>query len=94
MKVFSKRNLGSYKHYLANLFGLKSASISCAGNSRWVHSMEWSGQQGFNSSEEISFSVDGKEAGVLKSYGALNFLKVLSEKPRPKNIVDGFFPVP
>ncbi|KAJ4777805.1 Carboxypeptidase [Rhynchospora pubera] len=46
------------------------------GNSRWVHSMEWSGQQGFNSSKELSFTVDGKEAGVLKSYGPLNFLKV------------------
>jgi Serine carboxypeptidase len=59
---------------------MKTAKIYCAGNSRWVHSMEWSGQQGFNSSEEISFTVDGKEAGVLKSYGSLNFLKVLSEK--------------
>ncbi|XP_008805718.1 serine carboxypeptidase-like [Phoenix dactylifera] len=46
------------------------------GNSRWVHSMEWSGQQNFVSSSELSFTVDGKEAGVLKSHGPLSFLKV------------------
>ncbi|KAH7691705.1 Peptidase S10 serine carboxypeptidase protein [Dioscorea alata] len=46
------------------------------GNSRWVHSMEWSGQQNFASSEEKQFSVDGEEAGILKSHGPLSFLKV------------------
>ncbi|KAG1362655.1 Serine carboxypeptidase 3 [Cocos nucifera] len=46
------------------------------GNSRWVHSMEWSGQQNFTSSTELSFTVDGKEAGILKSHGPLSFLKV------------------
>lgn len=48
-----------------------------AGNSRWVHSMEWSGQKDFVSSSESSFVVDGAEAGVLKSHGSLNFLKVV-----------------
>ncbi|WVZ78199.1 hypothetical protein U9M48_025948 [Paspalum notatum var. saurae] len=47
-----------------------------AGNSRWVHSMEWSGQKDFVSSPESSFVVDDAEAGVLKSHGALSFLKV------------------
>uniref|UniRef100_A0A0A9B374 Carboxypeptidase n=1 Tax=Arundo donax TaxID=35708 RepID=A0A0A9B374_ARUDO len=46
------------------------------GNSRWVHSMEWSGQKDFVSSRESSFVVDGTEAGVLKSHGPLSFLKV------------------
>ncbi|XP_006657694.1 serine carboxypeptidase-like [Oryza brachyantha] len=46
------------------------------GNSRWVNSMEWSGKEAFASSSEKSFTVDGKEAGVLKSYGPLSFLKV------------------
>ncbi|TVU33666.1 hypothetical protein EJB05_25498 [Eragrostis curvula] len=46
------------------------------GNSRWVHSMEWSGQKDFVSSHEQSFVVDGTEAGVLKSHGPLSFLKV------------------
>ncbi|KAG0486212.1 hypothetical protein HPP92_008307 [Vanilla planifolia] len=46
------------------------------GNSRWVHAMEWSGQQAFVSSAEKPFIVDGKEAGVLKTYGPLSFLKV------------------
>ncbi|GAV80374.1 Peptidase_S10 domain-containing protein [Cephalotus follicularis] len=46
------------------------------GNSRWVHAMEWSGQKEFVASAEESFVVDESEAGVLKSYGALGFLKV------------------
>ncbi|KAJ0963571.1 hypothetical protein J5N97_028693 [Dioscorea zingiberensis] len=46
------------------------------GNSRWVHSMEWSGQQKFVSSVETPFNVAGAEAGILKSHGPLSFLKV------------------
>ncbi|KAK7344845.1 hypothetical protein VNO77_14992 [Canavalia gladiata] len=46
------------------------------GNSRWVHSMEWSGQKEFVASTEVPFVVDGSEAGVLKSHGPLSFLKV------------------
>ncbi|KAH7537131.1 serine carboxypeptidase-like [Ziziphus jujuba] len=46
------------------------------GNSRWVHAMEWSGQKQFVASPEVPFLVDGSEAGVLKSYGPLSFLKV------------------
>ncbi|KAG4982758.1 hypothetical protein AAZX31_10G099600 [Glycine max] len=46
------------------------------GNSRWVHAMEWSGQKEFATSLEVPFVVDGSEAGLLKSYGPLSFLKV------------------
>ncbi|CAN1747552.1 Serine carboxypeptidase-like 49 [Linum perenne] len=46
------------------------------GNSRWVHSMQWSGQKKFVASPEISFKVDGSEAGVMKTHGPLTFLKV------------------
>ncbi|KAJ1435987.1 Serine carboxypeptidase, serine active site [Sesbania bispinosa] len=46
------------------------------GNSRWVHAMEWSGQKAFVASPDVPFVVDGSEAGLLKSYGPLSFLKV------------------
>ncbi|KAL8166587.1 hypothetical protein V2J09_008086 [Rumex salicifolius] len=46
------------------------------GNSRWVHAMEWSGQKDFSAAPEVSFEVDGSEAGVLKSFASLAFLKV------------------
>ncbi|KAL2328559.1 hypothetical protein Fmac_021986 [Flemingia macrophylla] len=46
------------------------------GNSRWVHSMEWSGQKAFATSPTLTFVVDGVEAGSLNSYGPLSFLKV------------------
>ena len=47
-----------------------------AGNSRWVHAMEWSGQKEFEASPTVQFEVDGAEAGSLKSHGPLSFLKV------------------
>ncbi|KAJ8624263.1 hypothetical protein MRB53_032793 [Persea americana] len=46
------------------------------GNSRWVHAMEWSGQEAFTALPAIPFVVDKEEAGQLKSYGSLSFLKV------------------
>ncbi|KAF3454922.1 hypothetical protein FNV43_RR05370 [Rhamnella rubrinervis] len=46
------------------------------GNSRWVQAMQWSGQKKFNDSPTVPFQVDGAEAGQLKTYGPLSFLKV------------------
>lgn len=46
------------------------------GNSRWVHAVEWAGQKEFTAAPTVSFSVDGAEAGQLKSHGSLAFLKV------------------
>ncbi|XP_077214259.1 serine carboxypeptidase-like [Tasmannia lanceolata] len=46
------------------------------GNFRWVNSMEWSGQQMFVGAPMEPFTVDDKEAGLLKTYGPLSFLKV------------------
>ncbi|KAL9290914.1 Serine carboxypeptidase-like 49 [Arabidopsis thaliana] len=46
------------------------------GNSRWVNAMEWSGKTNFGAAKEVPFIVDGKEAGLLKTYEQLSFLKV------------------
>ncbi|EFH61052.1 predicted protein [Arabidopsis lyrata subsp. lyrata] len=46
------------------------------GNSRWVNAMEWSGKTNFGAAEQVPFMVDGKEAGLLKTYEQLSFLKV------------------
>ncbi|KAI4304699.1 hypothetical protein MLD38_040173 [Melastoma candidum] len=46
------------------------------GNSRWVHAMLWSGQKDFEQAADVSFVVDGAEAGILKNHGPLTFLKV------------------
>jgi hypothetical protein len=40
--------------------------------------MEWSGQKDFVASPEVPFTVDDSEAGLLKNYGPLSFLKVSS----------------
>lgn len=40
--------------------------------------MVWSGQKEFTAAPNVSFVVDGAEKGVMKSYGPLTFLKVLS----------------
>lgn len=50
--------------------------VICAGNSRWVEQMVWSGQKEFGEASMVSFMVDGKEAGEMKSHGPLTFLKV------------------
>ncbi|XP_043704714.1 serine carboxypeptidase-like [Telopea speciosissima] len=46
------------------------------GNSRWVHSMEWSGQKEFGDAPTVPFVVDGTEKGLMKNHGPLTFLKV------------------
>ncbi|NP_001313085.1 serine carboxypeptidase-like precursor [Nicotiana tabacum] len=46
------------------------------GNSNWVHAVEWSGQKDFGAAPSVSFTVDGEEKGIQKSYGPLTFLKV------------------
>ncbi|XP_010031406.2 serine carboxypeptidase-like [Eucalyptus grandis] len=46
------------------------------GNSNWVHAMGWSGQKQFVTSATVPFVVNGAEAGLMKSYGPLTFLKV------------------
>ncbi|KAK9061566.1 hypothetical protein SSX86_018748 [Deinandra increscens subsp. villosa] len=48
------------------------------GNLRWVHAMSWSGQKEFVSASNVSFVVDGKEAGILWNHGPLTFVKVLN----------------
>ena len=58
------------------LRGMCNFILVWAGNSRWVNSMDWSGKEAFVSSSDKPFTVDGKEAGVLKSHGPLSFLKV------------------
>lgn len=53
------------------------AILKCmTGNSRWVHAMEWSGQEEFVGAPTKPFTVDGQEAGLAKSNGPLTFLKV------------------
>ncbi|GJM88393.1 hypothetical protein PR202_ga04451 [Eleusine coracana subsp. coracana] len=46
------------------------------GNFRWVNAMVWSGQQNFSEAPMLPFKINGKERGLLKSYGPLSFLKV------------------
>lgn len=67
-----------WNYYSYNSFGWKligKYSIG-TGNFRWVNSMEWSGRTMFDPAPMEPFSVDGKEAGQLKTYGPLSFLKV------------------
>jgi hypothetical protein len=64
-------------HLFENLyFELLFCDRSRAGISNWVHAMEWSGQNQFVASKSVQFLVDDIEAGLLKSYGPLSFLKV------------------
>lgn len=51
-------------------------AIFNTGNYRWVNSMEWTGQQQYATAPDVPFMVNGTEAGLLKSYGPVSFLKV------------------
>uniref|UniRef100_A0A7N0TU37 Carboxypeptidase n=1 Tax=Kalanchoe fedtschenkoi TaxID=63787 RepID=A0A7N0TU37_KALFE len=46
------------------------------GNYKWVNAMKWSGQRNFSKANITSYKVGGEEAGQLKSFGPLSFLKV------------------
>ncbi|KAK1365802.1 hypothetical protein POM88_041363 [Heracleum sosnowskyi] len=46
-----------------------------AGNSKWVHAMEWSGQKDFVAASTTPFLVDCAEAGQMKNHGPLTFIK-------------------
>ncbi|XP_028756914.1 serine carboxypeptidase-like [Neltuma alba] len=56
--------------------GEKDLICNWLGNARWVDAMEWSGQKAFLASPNVSFVVDGKEAGILQSHEPLSFLKI------------------
>ncbi|XP_028776242.1 serine carboxypeptidase-like [Neltuma alba] len=56
--------------------GDKDLICNWLGNARWVDAMEWSGQEAFLASPNVSFVVDGKEAGRLQSHGPLSLLKI------------------
>ncbi|KAI3918254.1 hypothetical protein MKX01_041574 [Papaver californicum] len=56
--------------FLSNIFQIST------GNYNWVHAMKWSGKQDFDRAANVSFVVDGAEAGILKNHGPLSFLKV------------------
>jgi len=48
--------------------------------------MEWSGQKEFVAAATVPFHVDNKEAGLMKNYGSLTFLKVNRTKIEKLNI--------
>ncbi|KAL9660083.1 hypothetical protein QQ045_024894 [Rhodiola kirilowii] len=46
------------------------------GNLRWLDAIKWSGHKSFAAANLTSYTVDGKEAGLIKRSGPLTFLKV------------------
>ncbi|KAK4286415.1 hypothetical protein QN277_002973 [Acacia crassicarpa] len=56
--------------------GEKDFICNWLGNERWVEAMEWSGQDAFLASPNMSFLVDGQEAGRFLSHEPLTLLKM------------------
>ncbi|GJN14188.1 hypothetical protein PR202_gb00979 [Eleusine coracana subsp. coracana] len=50
--------------------------LICNWLGEWVNAMVWSGQQNFSEAPMLPFKINGKETGLLKSYGPLSFVKV------------------
>ncbi|KAM7279888.1 hypothetical protein ACFE04_007022 [Oxalis oulophora] len=65
-----------YNNIKQNIVPRCLEQIGYCGNSRWVDAMKWSGQKDFGAAKNVSLVVDGSEAGVMRSYGPLTFLKV------------------
>jgi cathepsin A (carboxypeptidase C) len=46
------------------------------GNKAWTLALDWSGKNNFNSTRDVPWTVNNKEAGLVRSYGGFTFLKV------------------
>ncbi|KLO15312.1 alpha/beta-hydrolase [Schizopora paradoxa] len=73
-------------HYVAELLergvrvliyaGTNDWIANWVGNERWTLEMWWSGQEGYVSKPLIDWSVEGKVAGKVRSYGNLTFATI------------------
>lgn len=73
-------------HYVAELLergvrvliyaGTNDWIANWVGNERWTLEMWWSGQEGYVSKPLVDWSVDGKVAGKVRSYGNLTFATI------------------
>lgn len=46
------------------------------GNEAWVKALRWFGTDGFNSAPNVEFAVNGRWAGLERSYGGLSFVRI------------------
>lgn len=56
------------------------------GNERWVHALEWTGNNAFNSTEYRRWSVEGTVAGDVKSAKGLTFATVFGAGHMVRNL--------
>ena len=56
--------------------GDKDFICNWRGGEAWTHQVEWSGKDEFNKQEYSEWSTDNREAGALKTYENLKFLRV------------------
>lgn len=79
----------SVSSYVADLLdnGLRvliyagDADLACnwLGNRAWTLALAWNGMEGYNAAPEVRFSSDqNTDAGVIRSYGGLSFLRVFN----------------
>ncbi|KAI8801367.1 Alpha/Beta hydrolase protein [Cladochytrium replicatum] len=46
------------------------------GNLAWTKELEWSGQDGYNDADELTWIVNGRSAGTIRSYENLTFIRI------------------
>ena len=61
--------------YLQNS-GTEDFVCNYIGGREWTLAMEWPGQNGFNSASENPWNVQGKPAGLSRSFDSFTFLQV------------------
>ncbi|TEB20364.1 serine carboxypeptidase [Coprinellus micaceus] len=81
-----KSNFSATYHYISNLLdrgvrvliyvGVNDFGCNHVGNEKWTSALEWSGQDGYRAQLLREWSVNGKKAGKVRSYGGLSFVTV------------------
>ena len=82
-------NMDHYRqtyHYISNLLdrgvrvliyvGVNDYACNHVGNEKWTSALEWSGREGYRAQPLREWSVNGKKAGKVRSYGGLSFVTI------------------
>ncbi|KAI8805394.1 Alpha/Beta hydrolase protein [Cladochytrium replicatum] len=56
--------------------GDADSACDWVGNLAWTKELKWSGQQGYNDADELSWVIHGRIAGTVRSYENLTFLRI------------------
>merc|ERR1712232_1397857 len=57
-------------------FGDQDFIVNWMGGQKWTNAFEWPGKAGFNAAPNMTYTVDGTDAGSYKTYKGFTFMKI------------------